>query len=85
MLIDRGVVSSGDESFNFKIIEVCKEGFFEGGGRLEVSIPKVKSREFSNKFELDGVSFIEPTLNLFSFNTLRCMFRLWWLWKCVGF
>ena len=68
VLIDRGVVSSGDESFNFKIIEVCKEGFFEGGGRLEVSIPKVKSREFSNKFELDGVSFIEPTLNLFSFN-----------------
>jgi excinuclease ABC subunit A len=68
VLIDRGVVSSGDESFNFKIIEVCKEGFYEGGGRIEVSIINVNSREFSNKFELDGVSFIEPTLNLFSFN-----------------
>ena len=68
VLIDRGVVSSGDESFNFKIIEVCKEGFFEGGGRLEVSIPNINSREFSNKFELDKISFIEPTLNFFSFN-----------------
>ena len=31
VLIDRGIVSSGDESFDFKIIEACKEGFFEGG------------------------------------------------------
>ena len=68
VLIDRGVVSSGDESFNFKIIEVCKEGFFEGGGRITVTIPKVNTRDFSNKFELDGITFIEPTLNLFSFN-----------------
>ena len=68
VLIDRGVVSSGDESFDFKIIEVCKEGFFEGGGRITVTIPKVSTRDFSNKFELDGITFIEPTLNLFSFN-----------------
>ena len=68
VLIDRGVVSSGDESFDFKIIEVCKEGFFEGGGRITVTIPKVNTRDFSNKFELDGITFIEPTLNLFSFN-----------------
>ena len=68
VLIDRGVVSSGDESFDFKIIEVCKEGFFEGGGRITVTIPKVNTRYFSNKFEIDGITFIEPTLNLFSFN-----------------
>ena len=68
VLIDRGVVSSGDESFDFKIIEVCKEGFFEGRGRITVTIPKVNTRDFSNKFELDGITFIEPTLNLFSFN-----------------
>ena len=68
VLIDRGIVSSSDESFDFKIIEVCKEGFFEGGGRITVTIPKVSTRDFSNKFELDGITFIEPTLNLFSFN-----------------
>ena len=68
VLIDRGVVSYGDESFDFKIIEVCKEGFFEGRGRITVTIPKVNTRDFSNKFELDGITFIEPTLNLFSFN-----------------
>ena len=66
VLIDRGIVSN-DESFQFKIIEVCKEAFYEGSGKLVVNINKEK-REFSNKFELDGVQFVEPTLNLFSFN-----------------
>ena len=66
VLIDRGIVSN-DESFQFKIIEVCKEAFYEGSGKLVVNINKEK-REFSNKFELDGIQFVEPTLNLFSFN-----------------
>ena len=68
ILIDRGVVSVNDDSFSFKIIEVCKEAFFEGNGKLLLTIPNVKTREFSNKFELDGISFTEPTLNFFSFN-----------------
>ena len=66
VLIDRGIVSN-DESFQFKIIEVCKEAFYEGSGKLVVNINKEK-REFSNQFELDGIQFVEPTLNLFSFN-----------------
>ena len=66
VLIDRGITSD-DESFKFKIVEVCKEAFYEGDGRLVVNLEKEK-KEFSNRFELDGLQFIEPTLNLFSFN-----------------
>ncbi len=68
VLIDRGVVNMEDENFNFKIIESCKDAFFEGEGRLLVSVPKKEKKEFSNKFELDGITFVEPTLSLFSFN-----------------
>ena len=66
VLIDRGITAD-DESFKFKIVEVCKEAFYEGDGRLVVNLEKEK-KEFSNRFELDGLQFIEPTLNLFSFN-----------------
>ena len=67
VLIDRGIVSGGDENFKFKVVEVCKEAFFEGEGRLLVTLPKEK-KEFSNRFELDGIKFLEPSINLFSFN-----------------
>ena len=66
VLVDRGVVVD-DENFKFKVVEVCKEAFFEGDGRLLVTFPN-KNKEFSNKFELDGIKFVEPTINLFSFN-----------------
>ena len=67
VLIDRGVVHVGDENFKFKVVEVCKEAFFEGEGRLLVTFPHEK-KEFSNRFELDGIKFLEPSINLFSFN-----------------
>ena len=68
VLIDRGVVVD-DENFKFKVVEVCKEAFFEGDGRLLVTFPD-KKKEFSNKFELDGISFIEPTINPVSYTHL---------------
>lgn len=67
VLVDRGFVVVGDENFKFKIFDVCKEAFFEGNGKICVSIESEK-KEFSNRFELDGIKFAEPTINLFSFN-----------------
>ncbi len=66
LLVDRGVIRD-DENFRFKIIEVCKEAFYEGNGELVLNLENTK-KEFSNKFEMDGIKFIEPSLNLFSFN-----------------
>ena len=51
----------GDENFKFKVVEVCKEAFFEGEGRLLVTFPHEK-KEFSNRFELDGIKFLGSVL-----------------------
>ena len=67
VLFDRGIIDSLDENFKFKIIDISKEAFYEGEGYLTLNI-EGKEKQFSNKFELDGLLFVEPTLNLFSFN-----------------
>ena len=67
VLFDRGIIDSLDENFKFKIIDISKEAFYEGEGYLTLNI-EGKEKQFSNKFELDGMLFVEPTLNLFSFN-----------------
>jgi excinuclease ABC subunit A len=67
VVIDRGITSRNDEDFRFKIIDVCKEAFFEGSGIINVNILN-KNYSFSDLFELDGIKFIEPTINLFSSN-----------------
>ena len=67
VVIDRGKISQNDEDFKFKIIDVCKEAFFEGSGTLYINVLNEKF-VFSNLFELDGMKFIEPSVNLFSSN-----------------
>ena len=67
VVIDRGITSRNDEDFRFKIIDVCKEAFLEGSGIINVNILN-KNYSFSDLFELDGIKFIEPTINLFSSN-----------------
>ena len=67
VVIDRGITSANDEDFRFKIIDVCKEAFFEGSGIINVNISG-HNHSFSDLFELDGIKFIEPTINLFSSN-----------------
>lgn len=37
-------------------------------GNLKSEISNLKSRTFSNKFELDGITFEEPSIHFFSFN-----------------
>ena len=68
VVIDRGIIAHNDEDFKFKIIDVCKEAFFEGSGTLYVNISN-NCIVFSNLFELDGMKFIEPSVNLFSSNS----------------
>ncbi len=67
ILIDRAVVTNNEDS-KFRLADSIKTAFFEGHGFCHVVIVGNKLREFSDKFELDGMSFEEPTINLFSFN-----------------
>ncbi|CAM4333878.1 excinuclease ABC subunit UvrA [Zobellia nedashkovskayae] len=68
LVIDRIIVKD-DEDFYNRLANAIDTAFFEGKGEcaIEELATKVVT-PFSNKFELDGMSFLEPNVHLFSFN-----------------
>ena len=73
MLVDRLAIRAGDEATLGRIADSVEQAFREGGERaLVVTAPKEGNLEihpFSALFERDGMSFEEPTPQLFSFNS----------------
>lgn len=68
LIIDR-VSYQDDESFLHRLADSIQTAFFEGKGELIIkNLENNQSREFSNAFELDGITFNDPTLHFFSFN-----------------
>ena len=68
LVVDR-VVTKDDEDFYNRLADASQAAFFEGKGELFLqSLSDKKLRHFSNKFELDGITFLEPNVHLFSFN-----------------
>ncbi|PKD16127.1 ABC-ATPase UvrA [Salegentibacter salinarum] len=68
LVVDR-IITKDEEDFYNRLADATDAAFFEGKG--ELYIENLKSgikRHFSNKFELDGISFLEPNVHLFSFN-----------------
>ncbi len=68
LVVDRIIVKD-DEDFYNRLANAVDTAFFEGKG--ECAIEELATGEkipFSNKFELDGMSFLEPNVHLFSFN-----------------
>ena len=68
LLIDRLVVKDFDEDDKHRISDSVNTAFYEGEGVLMIEVNSEKLIAFSNKFELDGITFEEPVPNLFSFN-----------------
>jgi len=69
LVVDRIVTNPDDEDFKNRLADAVQVAFFEGKGELYIESMKDGNRkEFSNKFELDGISFLEPNIHLFSFN-----------------
>jgi excinuclease ABC subunit A len=68
ILIDRISVQPNDEDNQFRLSDSIQTAFFEGEGTCFVNVIGKEIRQFSDKFELDGITFEEPTVNLFSFN-----------------
>ena len=68
LLVDRLVVKPFDEDDRHRISDSVGTAFYEGEGEVFVEINGDKLLHFSNKFELDGIVFEEPSSNLFSFN-----------------
>ena len=68
-MVDRVVVQD-DEDFHNRLADAIQTAFFEGKGVCYVEKLEDNSvTEFNNKFELDGMSFLEPNTHLFSFLT----------------
>lgn len=83
LLIDRIEVKYNDEENQGRIADSVQTAFYEGEGELELEIVgnqqsaidknnqkqhTTNKRAFSNKFELDGMKFEEPSVHFFSFN-----------------
>lgn len=68
LVVDR-IVTKDDEDFYNRLADASQTAFFEGKGELLIEVlAEKRSRQFSNKFELDGIAFLEPNTHLFSFN-----------------
>ena len=68
LVIDRLVVGN-DKDFISRVADSVELSFYEGKGICSIyNIENNKETSFSNKFEADGIKFIEPSVHLFSFN-----------------
>ncbi|MBP8792743.1 MAG: excinuclease ABC subunit UvrA [Lutibacter sp.] len=68
LVIDRIIVKD-DEDFYNRLGDAIQTAFFEGKGECVIeNISTQKQTLFNNKFELDGIQFLEPNTHLFSFN-----------------
>ena len=83
LLVDR-IVADGEQSTLNRFADSVQTAFFEGKGecKLAIELPEDAQREsgignqesnnyfvtFSQRFEADGITFVEPTEHLFDFN-----------------
>ena len=68
LVIDRIVVQHNEDFYN-RLGDAIQTAYFEGNGECILeNITSQKQTIFNNKFELDGLQFLEPSTHLFSFN-----------------
>ena len=72
LIVDRIVINhdtSGEEEFYNRLADAVQTAFFEGKGICYLQeLNSDKKYSYSNNFELDGITFLEPNVHLFSFN-----------------
>ena len=72
LLVDR-IVNDGEQSTYNRFADSVQTAFFEGKGECQLIVTQADSSAsstytFSERFEADGITFIEPTEHLFDFN-----------------
>lgn len=68
VLVDRIVVRESDDELPTRVADSIQTAFVESHGDCFVTIIGERKQAFSNRFELDGMSFEEPSPQLFNFN-----------------
>lgn len=70
LLVDRIIVDHEQATSN-RFADSVQTAFFEGQGECQVSVQSnrgPRTKVFSERFEADGIQFIEPSEHLFDFN-----------------
>ncbi|MBT8270783.1 MAG: excinuclease ABC subunit UvrA, partial [Bacteroidia bacterium] len=68
LVVDRIIVQE-DEDFYNRLADAVQTAFFEGKGDCLIeTLDSERVMAFSNRFERDGLKFLEPNIHLFSFN-----------------
>ena len=68
LVIDRMSVDDSKDGIA-RLVDSAETAFFEGHGELRLLFPPTMFYDFSMKFEADGMTFEEPTDQMFSFNS----------------
>ena len=72
LVMDRLTITAGDTENDSRAADSAETGFFEGVGELILlgtdAQDQPRQMGFSDTFALDGITFEEPSPNLFSFN-----------------
>ena len=72
LLVDR-IVADGEQTTLNRFADSVQTAFYEGKGECKLAVQLPSNSEivlvtFSQRFEADGITFIEPTEHLFDFN-----------------
>ncbi|MES2811574.1 MAG: excinuclease ABC subunit UvrA [Bacteroidota bacterium] len=68
LIIDRIVVKHEEDFYN-RLADAVQTAFYEGKGICYLQELNTEKRNtYSSNFELDGITFLEPNVHLFSFN-----------------
>lgn len=69
IVVDRFAADLSKDGIS-RITDSAETAFYEGGGTCRLMVlPAMLNYDFSTRFEADGITFEEPTDNMFSFNS----------------
>ncbi len=68
ILIDRFVVKHNDEENTRRVADSVQTAFYESLGECIIDIGDNNIKKFNNRFELDGITFLDLTPQLFNYN-----------------
>ncbi len=80
IVIDRIALQKDDEDLQYRMADSIQTAFFEGHGDCIIQTTDGNKLSFSDRFEADGITFEEPSVNFFSFNNPYGACK-----KCEGF
>ena len=71
LLVDR-IITDGEQATSNRFADSVQTAFFEGNGECQIHVQSDKgprTKVFSERFEADGIHFLEPSEHLFDFNS----------------